>query len=117
VPERETPAVLDLVARWPAQVSSEVAVVEVLRSARRVSADPAVQRRAAEVLARVLLHRIDEDLLLRAALLGPPLLRSLDALHLATALAMGDDVGALVAYDSRLATAAADAGLRVLAPA
>jgi uncharacterized protein len=43
-------------------------------------------------------------------------LRSLDAIHLATALSLGDDVGAVFAYDTRLSEAAADAGLDVRAP-
>jgi predicted nucleic acid-binding protein len=44
------------------------------------------------------------------------LLRSLDAIHLAMARLLGPELTALVTYDERLATAAADAGVSVLAP-
>jgi uncharacterized protein len=43
-------------------------------------------------------------------------LRSLDAIHLATARLLGPDLDALVTYDHRLASAATDAGLAVLSP-
>jgi hypothetical protein len=44
------------------------------------------------------------------------LLRSLDAIHLATARLLGTELAALLTYDDRLATAAGDAGIPVLAP-
>jgi hypothetical protein len=47
----------------------------------------------------------------------PPELRSLDAVHLATALRLGEDLGRFVVYDARLAEAARLAGLTVIAPA
>jgi len=46
---------------------------------------------------------IDDAILEVAALLEPPLLRSLDAIHLATARALGSDLGVLITYDRRLA--------------
>ena len=49
--------------------------------------------------------------------LAPHSLRSLDALHLATALEMGDDLEGIVAYDERLITASRDASLVVVSPA
>lgn len=49
--------------------------------------------------------------------LAPHSLRSLDALHLATALEMGDDLEGFVTYDERLITASRDASLVVLSPA
>ena len=48
--------------------------------------------------------------------LSPVALRSLDALHLATALSVRDDIGVMLTYDRRLAEAAQDQGLRVAAP-
>jgi hypothetical protein len=59
---------------------------------------------------------ITRDLLETAADLGPPSLRSLDALHLATALSLGSALDAFVVYDERLARAATEAGLPVVAP-
>jgi predicted nucleic acid-binding protein len=53
----------------------------------------------------------------RLADLDPELLRSLDALHLAAALELGDELDGIVTYDDRLATAARHHGVAVLAPA
>jgi uncharacterized protein len=52
----------------------------------------------------------------QAARLDPTVLRSLDALHLATALDLGDDLDGLVTYDDRLAEAARLNGVPVIAP-
>jgi uncharacterized protein len=59
---------------------------------------------------------LDDVVLDAATALGPTPLRSLDALHLATALTIREDVGAFVAYDERLAAAAVDHGLPVVSP-
>jgi predicted nucleic acid-binding protein len=59
---------------------------------------------------------VDAGVLRQAAALEPAELRTLDALHLASAMSLGDDLDVLVAYDARLATAAADAGIEVVAP-
>lgn len=90
-------------------VSSELAKVEVLRASRRLDPDslPA---------ARVLLGQLDlvplaGGVIEQATQLGDPLLRSLDALHLASAMALGASLSAFVAYDHRLFEAARDAGL------
>lgn len=116
VPEAETRALLDSLAAWPDRVSSEVAGVEVLRAVRRATADPEVEQRAEEVLAGVHLLKVDEEILSRAARLEPRALRSLDAVHLASALSLGDDLGAIAVYDGALAAAAGACGLQVVAP-
>lgn len=51
------------------------------------------------------------------ARIGPSTLRSLDAIHLASALAVGPELEHLVTYDARLADAARVAGITVVAPA
>jgi predicted nucleic acid-binding protein len=53
----------------------------------------------------------------RAAALDPPELRTLDAIHLATAISLGRDLGAVCAYDARVGGAAAAKTIEVLAPA
>ena len=63
-----------------------------------------------EVLRRVALIPIDDPILARAAALAEPLLRSLDALHLATALHLRAPGLRFVTYDQRLAAAAASGG-------
>ena len=60
--------------------------------------------------------QLTPSLLERAALLEPPELRSLDAIHLATALSLGDELDGLVTYDERLARAARESGVPTLAP-
>jgi len=60
---------------------------------------------------------IDGAIVAAASRLEPPLLRTLDAIHLATALSLGDDLGALLTFDLRLAAAARAAGLNVLGAA
>lgn len=73
--------------------------------------------RAREVIANVTLLAIDEPLLEIAAHLDPPALRSLDAIHIATALRLGDELHALVTYDQRMIEAAERLGLPVASPA
>jgi predicted nucleic acid-binding protein len=116
LPEAESAALLESLAAWPERVSSELARVEVMRAARRASAGPIAERRAEEILAGLHLLKIDSDILGRASRLGPPALRSLDAIHLASALSLGDDLGAMAVYDTGLATAAAASGMEILAP-
>jgi predicted nucleic acid-binding protein len=62
------------------------------------------------------LIRLDDDLLDTAAHLDTPALRSLDAIHLASALALGKGLAAVVSYDRRMAAAAERLGLTVVAP-
>jgi predicted nucleic acid-binding protein len=69
------------------------------------------------VLERVDLLRINDRVLDAAGSLAPPDLRSLDAIHLASAELFGSDLRAFVTYDDRLAAAAAGRGLRVIQPA
>jgi predicted nucleic acid-binding protein len=115
MPEPETGALLRLLAGWPERLSSALARVEVLRAARRVG-DERAPGKAEAVLARVGLLEVDGAILDSAALLGPPELRSLDALHLASALSLGGDLGGMAVYDDRLARAARLSGIRVFAP-
>lgn len=96
------------------RVSSALARVEVVRAVRGHGAEAVA--RARRMLRDVHLVQLDEDLLDGAAELEPLHLRSLDAIHLATARSLGDDLGRLVTYDQRLAAAARAIGLAVDAP-
>jgi uncharacterized protein len=58
----------------------------------------------------------EQPLLSAAAAVEPRALRTLDAIHLASALSLGGTLGALVTYDNRLASAARGAGVAVLQP-
>ena len=115
VAEPETPALLEFLAGWPHRVSSALAGVEVLRAVKRSGAGPAVRRRARRVLARVALIRIDDPVLAAAARVAPPELRTLDAIHLATARSL-DGLAGIVTYDARLGRAASRVRLKVWSP-
>jgi predicted nucleic acid-binding protein len=115
VREPETPALRELLRAWPERVSSVIARIEVPRAARNVSATAV--RRAGAVVARLGLVELGDEVIERAAGLNPPILRTLDAIHLATALSLGEEVGSFCAYDPRLADAAASAGMDVTSPA
>lgn len=95
-------------------VSSELGRVEVLRAARRVG-DPVLAEARAVVgdLDLIPLDRAVQDV---ACDIGDPILRTLDALHLASAMLLGDALSAFVAYDHRLTDGARAAGLVVVAP-
>lgn len=116
LPEAESAVLLESLTAWPARLSSELSRVEVVRAVRRATADPAAEERAEQVMAGLHLMKIDSDVIGRAARLEPRLLRSLDAIHLASALSLGEGLGAIMVYDTGLATAAAACGLNVMAP-
>jgi predicted nucleic acid-binding protein len=96
------------------RISSVLARAEVLRTARILGRGPLRVARA--VLRRMELVSIDPDLLERAAFLDPPTLRTLDAIHLATALLMGDQLSEVVTYDQRMIDAAEVLGVQVASP-
>jgi predicted nucleic acid-binding protein len=102
--------------RGPRWVTSALAAVEVRRVVRRSHDEPPFRDRAEAVLAACALLSVDARVLSRAAALDPPRLRTLDAIHLASALEVGDDLGAFVAYDRDLVTAARAHELETLTP-
>jgi len=79
------------------RVSSALARVEVQRALSRAGASRAVQARGEAVLASLVLVQIDDLVLSRAAGFTDAALRSLDAIHLASALSLGDDPDAFIA--------------------
>ena len=116
VPEPESEALRRYLATRAERTASELVRAEVLRASRRThGAAHGTLRLAEQVLERIALVAVDEPILLRAARLQPDRLRSLDAIHLATALSL-DDIEAMVTYDRRLQGAATEAGIGVSAP-
>ncbi|MGO9190324.1 MAG: type II toxin-antitoxin system VapC family toxin [Streptosporangiaceae bacterium] len=95
-------------------VSSSLARTEVLRALLPAGDDAVGAGR--KVLTRLDLVRISNRVLDAAATLRPADVRSLDAIHLATAGQLGEDLGVLVTYDERMAEAAKNLGHRVVAP-
>jgi predicted nucleic acid-binding protein len=102
------------IASDDAVVSSMLLVVEGRRAAARYG--PPAPTRARAALAAITLLAIDDDTVETAAALEPLALRSLDAVHLAAALSLGDELGGLYCYDRRLCAAAAAHGLDVRCP-
>lgn len=95
-------------------VSSELARVEVVRAARRLDAKVVPAARA--LMLQLDLIPLNTGLLDEAADVGELLLRTLDAIHLASALSIRDDITAFVAYDNRLIAAAETAGIESIRP-
>lgn len=94
--------------------SSDLLRTELLRATRRAAPEHMVQARA--VLDSLILLTLSTSVCERAAILEPGALRSLDSLHLAAALEMGDELEGVVTYDQRLADGAEALGLSVVAP-
>ncbi len=96
-------------------VSSVLAEVESFRAVARHSPEAVV--RLTPVLDLIELVGLDPGIRILAQTVTPPTVRSLDAIHLATALRLGAQLTSFVTYDKRLADAAAGVGLTVDAPA
>jgi len=103
-----------LAADQARRVSSALLRTEALRAVRHLG--PEALANAREGLRRVDLVAIDDRILDAAGILEPGVLRTLDAIHLATALAVGDDLEAIVTYDERMLAAARSLGLPTAAP-
>lgn len=95
-------------------VSSDLLRVELVRAVRLH--EEAVRRQARYLLETVDLIRITPQVCDLAAELDPHVLRSLDALHCATALSLGVDLEGVVCYDRRMQEACRVLGLTVEAP-
>jgi predicted nucleic acid-binding protein len=96
------------------KVSSELAKLEVVRAARRL--DDRVVPAARSLVSQVDLIPLNSNLIDEAVDAGEPTLRSLGAIHLASALSIRETLTAFVAYDHRLVVAAQTAGLAAESP-
>jgi uncharacterized protein len=105
-PEPESEALVEALARWPVRIASEIVVVELGCTARRLGGDELLDR--AEAIADGLdLIPFSTAIRKRAvATAFGPSLRALDAIHLATALEPREDLDTFVAYDDHLCRAA-----------
>ncbi len=113
VAETESSAVRAWLADHGPAWSSQLLRTEALRTARRLEIDEEVVESALQAVSLILpvastFHS--------AGTLPPPTLRSLDALHLATALELGEDLDGLVTYDERMTQAALAESITVVAP-
>lgn len=111
--EPESPSMLRWYQERERLVTSRVGVIESRRAARRGDGDLA---QLAAILDRLEVFELDQGIDQRAGAIGPQALRTLDAIHLATAMAI-PGLGSFVTYDDRLADAARLLGLPVVRPA
>lgn len=95
-------------------VACDLARTELMRAVRRAVPDRVLQAR--EVLDAVTLVHVTPAVFEDAGRLDPSGLRTLDAIHLAAALDLGDDLEGMITYDDRLADAAVSNGVAVVAP-
>ena len=112
--EAELEALLAELAEWDGYVSSALLGVEAIRACGRYQGNYATEARA--FLEGVALLPLDDAVLDQAASIDPAELRSLDALHLATALSIRNEIGTFVTYDERSASTAAAHGMSVSQP-
>jgi uncharacterized protein len=96
-------------------VSSTLLYPELVRAVARHR--PELGNRAAALTQRIMQVPLSQEIVTDAATIGTPLLRTLDALHLATAATVAAELEGFLTYDKRLAEAASALGLEVYAPA
>jgi uncharacterized protein len=115
VREPESMALRRYLRRRHPLVCSALARTEVTRALLPLGAEAV--RRGREVMSRLDLARVNDRILNAAGSLMPADVRSLDAIHLATALEFGSDLGRVVTYDERMTAAAQTLGMSTVAPA
>lgn len=115
VAETESELLRDWVTREQRDLTAcDLVRTELQRAVRRVAPERAARARA--VLDSITLTAVTTAIFEEAGRLDPIVLRSLDAIHLASALDLGDDLEGLITYDDRLATAAQANGVAVVTP-
>jgi len=98
VTESQSRALRRRLRDWPDRAASVLLRVEVVRALRR-SGNEAQIENARRLFTTLHMLRIDEPLLDQAGDLGPRVIRSLDAIHVAAALSIGADLAVAITYD------------------
>ena len=114
VTEQQTAALRKYLRRHPQRFTNRVAEVEGKRAIRRLPMSREAPVQAA--FDGVAVIDLDPSIANRAGVIEPVGLRSLDAIHLASAVELGAELDAFVTYDARQATAARELGLSVVSP-
>lgn len=115
VNETESAALRQFLDERNPLVSSALARAEVSRAILALGSP--TQDAAQQVLGRIDLLRVTNRILNIAGALRPDSLRTLDAIHLASALSLDDSLAHFVCYDRRLSQAASEQGWSVKSPA
>jgi uncharacterized protein len=113
-PEDHSPALAAYLDGRADMVSSTLLAIELRRGALRSA--PRALPRVDLLLSRVDMIDMDAPVVETASRMPDPLLRTLDAIHVATALLISDDIEALVSYDRRMLDAASAHGLPTASP-
>lgn len=113
--EPETPALSKFLASRHPLICSALATTEVHRAVLPLG--ESFLRQATDVLDRIELVRVSNEVLEDAGRLRPTSLRSLDAIHLATAALFGNTLSGVITYDGRMLDTAQSLGWSVHAPA
>lgn len=114
VAEPETPALRDALRGWDERSSSALIRTESVRAVRHLGSRAVA--RVKRQLDLVSLMPIDDRILDAAGLIDPAVVRSLDAIHLASAAALSGHLGVIVTYDRRMIEGAELLGLPVESP-
>jgi predicted nucleic acid-binding protein len=119
VREPQSDSLQDYLRDQPSRAVSRVATVEVQRAIARIRGldAAAMAGRLRQVLDGLILLEFDAGVAAAAARLQPATMRTLDAIHLASAMELQDDLIAIVTYDRRMRDAATSIGLPTVAPA
>lgn len=114
LPEAESSSMIEFTAKFDTLVTNTIGAIEFRRAVKRHYAQQlwAVERVLAEMTILELSHEVRRT----AELLEPTILRTLDAIHLASALVIREELEAFVAYDERLLEAARLAGIPTVSP-
>jgi predicted nucleic acid-binding protein len=116
--ESETDALRRALDHYDLRLTNRLAMVEVARAlVRRGVASRALTDAVVGAFDGIGIVELDAAIAEAAGQVGPSALRSLDAVHVASALSMRDELEALITYDNRLADAGRAVGLDVVAPA
>lgn len=114
IDEAEGTALKRWLSAWPMRVTSELTAIELVRVVRRRKPHAIAQVDTA--LSLVSLRPVTDEVVILAGLVEPVTLKTLDAIHLATAVMLREAIGCFVTYDERLAAAARAVDLPVAAP-
>jgi len=120
VREAETDVLEEELRPWNDLATSVITSVELSRAVARARTDSAAviadEYTILGVLASVAEIPLSDEVRASASALGPVELRTLDAIHLASAIALGPDLAAILTYDARMQRAASEHDLSILAP-
>ena len=121
VRESESDALESELKRWPEVATSTITTIELTRAVARARTDPtavvADEWTLFGLLAATAEIPLSDDVRTASSTLAPVELRTLDAIHLASALTLGEDLAGVLTYDTRMQRTATGLGLALVAPA